>query len=81
VHAADLPGARKTPQPLQLKPQRETVGEIPHGEDWLHEIKFDGYRMLCILSAGQARVVSRNGNDYTRKLARIAKSQHNRRVA
>jgi bifunctional non-homologous end joining protein LigD len=50
------------------------VSKAPEGEDWLHEIKFDGYRMLCILSAGKARLLSRNGNDWTRTLARIAKA-------
>jgi bifunctional non-homologous end joining protein LigD len=47
----------------------------------LHEIKFDGYRMLCILSAGQARLISRNGNDWTGKLFRIARAAIEVRVS
>ena len=39
------------------------------GDDWLHEIKYDGYRMLCRIESGKARLVSRNGKDWTAAFA------------
>jgi bifunctional non-homologous end joining protein LigD len=47
-------------------PQLATlVEEAPQGDAWLHELKYDGYRIGCILSGGNARLVSRRGNDWT----------------
>ncbi|HEY6989863.1 MAG TPA: non-homologous end-joining DNA ligase [Bryobacteraceae bacterium] len=37
----------------------------PEGDDWLHEIKFDGYRLLGYVSGGASRLVTRNGQDWT----------------
>jgi bifunctional non-homologous end joining protein LigD len=64
-HAA-IPGARKGPMPRALRPQLATlVTEPPKGDAWLHELKFDGYRILGRLQDGRARLISRNGNDWT----------------
>ncbi len=41
------------------------VDEPPQGEDWLHEIKFDGYRLLGFVSGGAAALRTRNGKDWT----------------
>jgi bifunctional non-homologous end joining protein LigD len=30
--------------------------DAPEGDDWIHEIKFDGYRMLCRIEGGQGAV-------------------------
>ena len=35
------------------------------GEDWLYEIKWDGYRAIAFLEDGSVRLVSRNQNDLT----------------
>src|SRR6185295_10779545 len=43
----------------------------PEGEKWIHEIKFDGYRMLCQLKAQKATFVSRNGKDWTAKFPNL----------
>lgn len=48
------------------------VREAPDGDDWIHEIKFDGYRMLCRIEAGAARFISRNELDWTAKFSRLA---------
>jgi bifunctional non-homologous end joining protein LigD len=40
----------------------------------VHEIKFDGYRMLCRVEKGKARFVSRNGHDWTGKFPELAKA-------
>ncbi|HYV18878.1 MAG TPA: DNA ligase D [Verrucomicrobiae bacterium] len=71
--AADLPGARKASLPARLEPELATlVDEAPAGSDWLHEIKFDGYRALCRIDAGKARLFTRRGNDWTAAFAPIA---------
>ena len=43
----------------------------PAGDDWVHEIKFDGYRLLGFLSEGQARLRTRNGKDWSDKFTGI----------
>ena len=69
-----LPGARKAAMPEFIAPQLATlVKEPPAGDEWLHELKFDGYRMLCHLNRGQARFWSRNGKDWTEKFPNLAK--------
>ena len=44
------------------------------GDEWLHELKFDGYRMLCHLHRGKARFLSRNNKDWTEKFPNVAKA-------
>ncbi len=44
---------------------RDADRQLPRGDDWLFEIKWDGYRALGIVRGGEARLVSRNGNDLT----------------
>ena len=52
--------------PEFLAPQLATlVPAPPNGDAWLHELKFDGYRMLCHLNRGKSRFWSRNGKDWT----------------
>ena len=48
------------------------AAEPPRTSDWLYEIKFDGYRMLCCLDEAKVRFISRNGNDWTEKFPKIA---------
>jgi len=48
------------------------VHTIPEGEDWLYELKYDGYRILAFLEGNQVRLVSRNGKDYTRRFREAA---------
>lgn len=61
--------------PRQLRPQLATLVErAPTGADWWHEIKYDGYRVLCRVERRQARLWSRNGNDLTPKMASLARA-------
>ncbi|MDQ3287251.1 MAG: DNA ligase D [Pseudomonadota bacterium] len=46
----------------QLAALRESP---PAGDDWLHELKWDGYRLLAQIESGRARLRSRNGLDWT----------------
>jgi ATP-dependent DNA ligase len=59
--------------PEWVKPQLTAlVKEAPEGPDWLHEIKFDGYRMHARLDQGTARLLTRTGLDWTHKYPAIA---------
>ena len=67
------PGAREASFPREPHAQLATlVDTAPEGSDWLHEIKLDGYRILCGIDDGRARLVSRNGNDWTGRFQEIA---------
>jgi bifunctional non-homologous end joining protein LigD len=51
---------------VRYQPQLATlVEEPPRGGDWLHEIKYDGYRIGCHLGKRRAQLESRNGKDWT----------------
>jgi bifunctional non-homologous end joining protein LigD len=69
-------GARAAPLPDELSPQLATlVDDLPKDPDnWIFEIKFDGYRMLARVQRGRVRLVTRNGNDWTRKLPQLVQS-------
>jgi bifunctional non-homologous end joining protein LigD len=70
-----LPGARKVHMPEFIPPQLATlVDDPPEGDEWLHEIKFDGYRMLCHLERGQVKFWSRNQKDWSAKFPGLAKA-------
>lgn len=61
-------GAKNAPSPRSPSVELATLmKEAPAGGNWLHEIKFDGYRMLGRLARGRVRFVSRNGKDWTAK--------------
>ncbi len=61
--------------PEFVRPQLATlVEEPPDGNQWFHELKFDGYRMLCHLNGKQIKFWSRNGKDWTNKFPHIGKS-------
>ena len=52
--------------PRVFEPQLATPAvAAPDGDDWLHEIKYDGYRLLCRVEAGGVRLISRNGKDWS----------------
>ncbi|NUO49982.1 MAG: hypothetical protein HOV80_14095 [Polyangiaceae bacterium] len=53
------------------------VTEAPDGDDWIHEIKLDGYRLLCSLSRGRVRLTTRSGLDWTPRFPSIEASISN----
>jgi bifunctional non-homologous end joining protein LigD len=70
-----LPGARKAEMPELINPQLATlVDGPPPGDEWFHELKFDGYRMLCHLRKGKSRFWSRNGKDWTEKFPNLVEA-------
>jgi len=70
---AAIDGARKRADPEWIAPELATlVDEAPGGDAWVHEIKYDGYRMLCHVSRGRCTVYSRNHKDWTPQLPLLA---------
>ena len=66
-------GARKGPMPVNLKPQFATpANAAPVGSDWLHEIKYDGYRLFARIEHGKVRLITRSGLDWTSKFHELA---------
>jgi bifunctional non-homologous end joining protein LigD len=56
-----------------VKPELATlVATPPAGDEWLHEMKFDGYRILCRIEKGRATLWSRNARDWTAKFPAMA---------
>jgi bifunctional non-homologous end joining protein LigD len=68
-------GARKAAMPEFVSPQLATlVDKPPEGDEWLHELKFDGYRLLCHLNGKEFRFWTRNQNDWTTKFPSVGKT-------
>ena len=57
--------------PKWIKPQlTRLVVEAPAGDDWLHEIKYDGYRMHARIDGGQVKLLTRTGLDWSHRYRR-----------
>jgi bifunctional non-homologous end joining protein LigD len=70
--AAAVPGARKARLSDFIHPQLSTlVDEVPAGDEWLHEIKFDGYRTLCRIQSGRVKFFTREGKDWTHRFGKL----------
>lgn len=71
--AAALDGARQAPPPTgPFEVQLAKLGEsAPQGEPWVHELKWDGYRIAVTVAEGEVKLWSRNGLDWTAKLPDI----------
>jgi bifunctional non-homologous end joining protein LigD len=64
--------ATSVEMPGFIKPQLATLkAKAPSGDQWLHEIKFDGYRVQVHLRR-KKRVFTRNGLDWTKRFSAIA---------
>jgi len=64
-----------TDLPKFIEPQLcRLVDAPPSGADWIHEVKFDGYRMQMRVEGGKAVLRTRKGLDWTDKFAAIAKA-------
>jgi len=73
--AAAVRGGRKGSAPKAPALQLATlVDEAPKGDQWLHEMKFDGYRIAAEVSrAGSVRLMSRNGKDWTAQFPSVGR--------
>ena len=65
-HYGTMPLSDYSPQLATL------VKEPPNGDGWLHEIKYDGYRIGCRIHNGRVTLISRNGKDWTAAFPEIA---------
>ena len=73
AEATKLPKAKKaTLSGEAFEPQLAKLGDAPpQGEQWLHEIKWDGYRIVATVVKGTARLWSRNALEWTKKVPEI----------
>jgi bifunctional non-homologous end joining protein LigD len=70
-----IEGVRRAKLPDFVPPCLATLSaNAPDGERWIHEIKFDGYRMQARLSDGAVRLRTRSGLDWTGKFPTIAEA-------
>ncbi|MGB7196442.1 MAG: DNA ligase D [Collimonas pratensis] len=67
-------GALKAALPQYLAPQLATLAEVAPADNnaWSYEIKFDGYRLLTRVTEKTLHLYTRNGNDWTGKLSKLA---------
>ncbi len=62
-------------KPRGYKPMLATLADtVPTGDDWLHEVKWDGYRAVVTISGGEAELTSRNGNSLTARFESVARA-------
>ena len=66
---------RDRPLPPTYEPQLATlVKEAPEGDTWLHELKYDGYRIGCRRDGDTVELLSRRGKDWTAPFAEVCKA-------
>ena len=66
-------GGPKEQLPAFVQPCLATLGDKPPDSDsWIHEIKFDGYRIQARLDRGKVKLLTRKGLDWTQKFPTIA---------
>ena len=65
-HRRKSAAGRKSEMPAVVEPELATlVDRPPEGAEWIHEIKFDGYRVLCRIEGPDLRLTTRHGKDWT----------------
>jgi bifunctional non-homologous end joining protein LigD len=77
--AGSIAGARKAAAPAKIKPQLAVLAESPpDGDEWFHEVKFDGYRLLITREGDSVKILSRAGLDWTNKFPDFAPAVRDR---
>lgn len=67
IEPSQVKGAKKARLPNFIAPMQASAGVAPASAEWVHEIKFDGYRVQARIEAGRVRLLSRGGLDWTKK--------------
>jgi bifunctional non-homologous end joining protein LigD len=63
----------KAPFPGFIEPALATsIEKVPAGERWIHEIKFDGYRVQLQLAHEAVKIYTRRGHDWTKRFKKVA---------
>jgi len=71
--AFPLAGAVPEPLPGYIEPCLATLRDTPpEGAQWLHEIKYDGYRVQAHFREGKARLYTRRGYDWTDRFGTLS---------
>lgn len=77
LKASGVTGAVKAPPPEQVEPQLAASATEPPKEtraaQWLHEIKFDGYRTIAHVIDGKVKLITRSGIDWTKRYGDLPK--------
>jgi bifunctional non-homologous end joining protein LigD len=75
VRVSSLKGAERAPLPDKVRPQLATPAtHVPDGKEWLHEIKFDGYRTIARIDGGEIRLITRSGLDWADRYGTLGKA-------
>jgi bifunctional non-homologous end joining protein LigD len=62
-------------KPKSYAPMLATLAdEVPSGSEWLHEVKWDGYRAIVTIAGGEAELTSRNGKSLTSRFEPVARA-------
>ena len=70
---AGIEGAKPAAIPAKVSPTLCSIVAVPpKGDAWLHEVKYDGYRLVCRLDAGKVRIYSRSGKEWTDRFSSTA---------
>ncbi|HXE47040.1 MAG TPA: DNA ligase D [Ramlibacter sp.] len=69
------PGAVPGPLPARLAPQLPTLAAAaPSSDQWLWEVKFDGYRLMARIEGAKVQLITRGGHDWSAKMPALVKS-------
>jgi bifunctional non-homologous end joining protein LigD len=72
---SSLKGARRAHLRREVRPLLAApAAHVPDGDDWLHEIKFDGYRTIARIDRGEIRLITRSGLDWTERYGVLARA-------
>jgi bifunctional non-homologous end joining protein LigD len=74
-NATDKKAKKSAPLPKRINVQLATlVKEPPPGDEWIHEVKFDGYRIVCRIDGDIVQLFTRRHNDWTHRMPELVES-------
>ena len=70
AEAAKEPSRRRGAKPSFVPPCLARLDKTPSGKEWLHEVKFDGYRIQALIDGWTVRLMTRTGLDWSKRFGR-----------